>query len=165
MAKRAWAGYCNGEGHKGGAKSFRVCEGCGERKANTAFRGVDAVCMKCSGSYQLRRTYTETGVYVTEATKVHQYRCSFEVWMEQIGATDTEWAVVMAALRRYGLKGPSADDVLTEYANGVGRPQRHGALFHATVLAANEHKALGTRAGRKARREQSALTDAGCEAA
>ena len=146
--------YCNGAGHKGGAKSYRVCPGCGIRKANTAFRSIGKrggarakgaaplaeVCMKCEGG--VRRADLRGG---QGGNTQHDYihlaaaRMPFDVWMEAINATAEEYALVHRALQRYGLKGPCPDDILTAEV----QPSRYGKLFHATVLLAHERNHMG----------------------
>ena len=123
-----------------GAKRYRVCAACGQRKANTVFRCLDRqpcgrgkgatspVCITCEGGYD---------------GGLHASRVPYDAWMRSIGATRTERLIVREAVKRYGRKAPCPDDVLEQR---VRDRQRFGLLWHATVLLAHETRAGGRRA-------------------
>ena len=148
---------CNGKGHPGGTKNYRVCQRCGERKAATAFRVLDADCMKCSrlcricgtrraGKRDSRCDHCRKGPQEKFVTGVsHQWvqetRVPFDAWMRWIRATVADHRAVSEAVGRYGLKSPCPDDIIEAYAGG--NSQLYGQLFHATVLLAHEQARLG----------------------
>lgn len=152
--------YCNGAGHKGGAKSYRVCPVCNRELANTAFRAIgqrmDArrkgaaplsdACRKCLGGYERKHDLRGGQGGNTQHDYVHLAagRVPFAVWMERIRATEQDFAVVVEALGRYGMADPCPDEILEAYT--AGRTRLHGRLFHACVLLANETRAGGRQA-------------------
>lgn len=62
--------------------------------------------------------------------------------------------IVQQALERYGLRGPTADEVLE---SATGGRMTYGQRFHAVCLIASEVKMLSTR---EARRKVAAGTNA-----
>lgn len=146
------------DGWRGGAKSYRVCPGCGVKKANTAFRcmsragngrgvGVPAdVCIKCQGGYTYTRKPGRPANLQHEAVHLAASRLSFAEWTIRFRPTEDDLQIIARAVERYGKKSPCPDDLLEEYLAGTTQPTRmriHGQLFHACVLLAHENKLKG----------------------
>lgn len=141
---RRKSGICDGLGHPGGPKRFRVCPRCEVEKPTSAFRGLHEECMKCVGDCRIAGN-------IRYGSRMDQVllgpsRCSFDAWMEGCGADAEDYVIVRQALARYGLRGPTADEVLDDAVGGL---MTFGQRFHAVVLMASEAKMLSTREMRR----------------
>lgn len=167
--KSGYYEFCNGTGHVGGASSYRVCPKCGEKKANTAFRALDEVCLKCSricrvcgvrraGKRDQRcdkcgRRKDDKTITAVQHQWIGETRVQFDVWMEHIGASAADYAMAREAARQYGRKDPTPDELLEAHVRAHYPHDRkaYGRLFHAVVLLAHETNAKGRESQRKAR--------------
>ena len=122
----------------------RTCPKCKVTKATVAFWGGAEVCRACTTKATLGTHYERKVKRVSEhrTIEVRHTRVSFDVHMESFGATREDYMLVRRALARYGMRGPSPDDVVEEYLR-THRNRTHSDLFHGVVLAANEQGVRG----------------------
>ena len=142
--RRRQRGHCDGRGHTGGPTSWKVCAKCDKLKANQAYKIGTDTCRACVNLAEKGTHYERKVKRVSEhrTIEVRHTRVSFDVHMESFGATSEDYLLVRRALARYGMRGPSPDDVVEEYLRS--HPNRtHSDLFHGVVLAANEQGVRG----------------------